>query len=54
MTGGGPLPSVATDWWLIERTGWTLEYVRSLPVGALKDYLQVLDGRAKADKSYLK
>jgi len=31
-------------------TGWTLEYIHSLPMASLIEYLQIKDGIAKANK----
>ena len=38
-------------WTLVEKTGWTLEYIRSLKVKDIHEYLQILDGREKAASS---
>ena len=32
---------------LVERTGWTLEYIESLPVGRLHEWLQINDAKAR-------
>jgi hypothetical protein len=36
---------------LVERFGWTLEYIDSLPLGELVDYWQIMDGRKQAEHS---
>jgi hypothetical protein len=36
-------------WELVEDTGWTLEYIDSLPFGKIHERLQVIDGRNKAN-----
>jgi hypothetical protein len=35
-------------WQVIESTGWTVDYFNSLPLGELWEYVNILDGRAKA------
>ena len=49
-----PLPSEFNDWALCEQYGWTLEYVRNLSVGDLRDRAAIIDGRNKAKGSILK
>jgi len=43
-------------WLLIKLTGWTDEYVESMPIGKIHMYLQIEDGYSKgiAKKSRLK
>jgi hypothetical protein len=38
-------------WDMAERFGWTLEYIDSLPLSKLHEYLQIQDGKAKARES---
>lgn len=38
-------------WELVKETGWTLEYVDALSVGDFAEWIQVRDGKAKANKS---
>jgi hypothetical protein len=42
-----PAPTELIVWDLVERTGWTLEYIEALPLARLHEYQQVIDGRAK-------
>jgi hypothetical protein len=42
------LPAQYIEWELALRTGWTLEYIRSLSMQDLADYRQVIDGMKKA------
>lgn len=35
-------------WKLIKQTGWTVEYVDSLPIGKLYEFHQIEDGFNKA------
>ena len=41
-------------WELAERFGWSLEYIDSLPISELHEYLRVQDGIAQAKKSIIK
>lgn len=52
MEGGQPIEVVR--WNLAEKFGWTLEYIDSLPVATLHEYLQIQDGLAHAAKSIIK
>jgi hypothetical protein len=36
---------------MAERFGWTLEYIESMPVSRLHQYLRIEDGKAMARKS---
>lgn len=45
---GKPLPSQYIVWELVFRTGWTLEYIRSLSMQDIQDYQQIIDGMKKA------
>jgi hypothetical protein len=35
-------------WQVIESTGWTVDEFNRLPLGELWEYVNILDGRAKA------
>jgi hypothetical protein len=35
-------------WRLVEETGWTLDYIDSLPLEKLHEWLSIQDGQAKA------
>jgi hypothetical protein len=35
-------------WNLAEKFGWTLEYIESLPITKIFEYLQIQEGKAKA------
>lgn len=41
-------------WELVKETGWTLEYIDALSVADLHEWMQVRDGKAKANKSLLR
>ena len=41
-------------WKLAEKFGWTLEYIDSLPVATLHEYLQVQDGLMHYENSIIK
>jgi len=41
-------------WNLAEKFGWTLEYIDSLPLSRLHEFMQIQDGRYKASNSILK
>jgi hypothetical protein len=41
-------------WQLAERFGWSLEYIDSLRLGDLHEYIQVMDGRAKGAGSLMR
>jgi len=34
---------------MAEKFGWTLDYIDSLPYGRLMEYMQIVDGRNKAN-----
>jgi hypothetical protein len=36
------------EWTLAERMGWTLEYIDSLPLHRVHEWIQIEDGKAKA------
>jgi len=35
-------------WDMAEKFGWTLEYIDSLPVARIMEFLQIEDGKGKA------
>jgi len=45
---GHPLPDEWLRWELARTFGWTLEYVDSMSIADLHEYLQVRDGEIKA------
>lgn len=54
--GGKPTqgePLEALRWLLAERFGWTLEYVDSLSVADVHEFLQVEDGRKHVRESII-
>jgi hypothetical protein len=38
----------------VEATGWTLDYIDTLPLGKIHERIQVLDGRNKAREELAK
>ena len=48
LAWGGGYPFEALRWDMVEATGWTLEYIDSLPFSEVQNYLGIRDGRAKA------
>jgi cystathionine beta-lyase family protein involved in aluminum resistance len=48
---GAPAPSSLLYWNMAERFGWTLEYVKGLPVSTLHEFIGIEDGKAMARKS---
>jgi hypothetical protein len=44
------MPFQYFEWDLAFKTGWTLEYIRSLSMQDIEDYYQIMDGKAKAGK----
>lgn len=48
MTAGEPAPPEVLKWVLAEQYGWTLEYISSLPVSAIHEWMQIQDGKGKA------
>jgi len=36
---------------MAEQFGWTLEYIDSLPMSRIAEYMQIQDGRVKAHNS---
>jgi len=47
---GAPIPSKYFEWTLAFETGWTLDYIRSLSMQDIQDYLQIKDAMIKAKK----
>ena len=47
---GDPVPWAYWRWELVERFGWTLDYIDSLALDDFNEYMQVCDGKAKARK----
>ena len=45
---GAPVPAEVIIWHLVEQTGWTLDYIDSLPLERLHEWLSIQDGRVKA------
>jgi hypothetical protein len=41
-------------WALAERFGWSLEYIDALTVADLHEFIQVMDGKAHANRSIIK
>ena len=41
-------PNELLLWNMAERFGWTLDYVRSVNMSDINDYIQITDGKAKA------
>jgi hypothetical protein len=54
MLNKEPVPFEAWRWKIVEDTGWTLEYVDSLTLSDMREYMQVLDGTQKAQTSILR
>jgi hypothetical protein len=50
----GEEPIEVIRWKLAEKFGWTLEYIDSLPVAILHEYLQIQDGKTHASGSILR
>jgi len=48
LSKGRARPWELDRWELAEKFGWTLEYIDSLPVTELHEYIMVQMGRAKA------
>jgi len=36
------------DWEIAEAFGWTFEYIQTLPMSRIHEYIQIKDARAKA------
>jgi hypothetical protein len=45
---GAPMPMRYFEWRLALDTGWTLDYIRSLPYGDIVEYLEITDAINKA------
>lgn len=41
-------------WILAEKYGWTLDYIDTLPMSKIHEFLSIQDGTVKADKSIIK
>lgn len=50
----GQEPPERVRWNLAEKFGWTLEYIDSLSMADLHEYLQIQDGAAHYAKSIIK
>jgi len=48
------MPWELVIWNLVDETGWTLDYIDSLPLSRLHEWLQVKDGREKAGEQIAK
>ena len=48
--GSAPAPPELFTWELVERYGWTLDYIDSLPMSRVHEYIQIKDARNKARK----
>ena len=48
------MPTELIRWSIAEKFGWTLEYVDSLAMADLHEFMQIQDGRAHASKSIIK
>jgi len=46
--GDAPMPREYHEWILVKKTGWTLDYVRSMSVQDYNNCLQIIDAEAKA------
>jgi hypothetical protein len=42
------MPQEYTEWDIVERTGWTLDYIRSLSLQDIHDFYQIQDAKIKA------
>ena len=47
-TPGHSIPLEYWRWYIVENTGWSLEYVDALSLADLFEYWQIIDGRNKA------
>ena len=47
---GAPAPPELLTWELAERFGWTFEYIESLSVERIHEYIQIKDAKHKARK----
>ncbi len=48
MKFGAPKPWVLTIWEMVLKTGWTYDYIEGLSLETIHEYVQVMDGMAKA------
>lgn len=51
LAHGEAQPLELIRWTMAERFGWSLEYIDHLPLAKLQEYLQIQDGRSKANES---
>jgi hypothetical protein len=51
---GAGVPADVITWQLVEQTGWTLEYIDSLPLARVHQWLSIQDGLSKARASQRK
>jgi hypothetical protein len=47
---GAPAPPELFEWELAERYGWTFDYIESLPMQRVHEYIQIKDARHKAKR----
>jgi len=47
-------PFELIEWKMAEKFGWSLEYIESLPLSRIHEYLQIEDGWAKGMESLRK
>jgi hypothetical protein len=45
---GGSVPHDVLIWDIVEATGWTMEYIYSLPLETIYQWMSIRDGRSKA------
>jgi len=48
------IPVEITRWDMAETFGWSLEYIDSLPMSEIINYLSIRDGKAHANTSIIK
>jgi hypothetical protein len=51
---GEDIPDEVVRWRMAETFGWTLEYIDSLPMAELIEYMSVMDGKSHASTSIIK
>jgi hypothetical protein len=39
---------------MVEKTGWTLDYIESLPEGRLLEWFAIQDGKTHAERSIIR
>lgn len=47
-------PFELVRWSIAEKFGWTLDYIDSLSIADLHEFMQIQDGRAHANKSIIR